>query len=78
MQPSGKFNGIDKGMTRSVTQWVTSTAAVVSFLVWPAGALAQVTPDQTLGTERSRVVSGRLGGRPAQQIQGGAQRGQTL
>lgn len=52
--------------------WLTS--AVLGIM--PESAQAQITPDRTLGAERSRVIDSR--GNQLRRIEGGAQRGSNL
>jgi filamentous hemagglutinin family protein len=53
--------------------WLT-----VSSVAWTQYAVAQVTPDATLGAESSTVTSTTVNGVPSELINGGASRGQNL
>lgn len=51
---------------------------LVTWSSLPAIAIAQIIPDDSLGTERSQVIGGTVQGAPAELINGGAQRGVNL
>lgn len=51
---------------------------VVAWSSLPAIALAQISPDNSLGSERSQVTRSPVQGSPAELIQGGARRGSNL
>lgn len=57
---------------------LTSIAALVAGSSLSTIALAQITPDGSLDTERSQVIPGIVGGAPAELINGGARRGANL
>ena len=46
--------------------------------LFPGGALAQIIPDNTLGTESSRTVPDTINNLPSDRIEGGATRGSNL
>lgn len=63
-------------------QWdgriLSSLVGCLIWGVWAEGAIAQIQPDSTLGSESSRVVPATLQGFPIQRIEGGASRGNVL
>lgn len=56
------------------------SATLLFALLWlfPTGAIAQIIPDRTLGTENSRPVSDTINNLPSDRIEGGATRGVNL
>jgi filamentous hemagglutinin family protein len=60
---------------RKVILWVAVVLGIFSF---PALAFAQITPDHSLGSERSRLINRPVDQQPADVIEGGAVRGRNL
>lgn len=58
--------------------WCSGIVALAIAALLPESAMAQLTPDSSLGAEQSIVVPGTVNGLPADLIQGGAQRGSLL
>ncbi|MBE9094759.1 S-layer family protein [Tychonema sp. LEGE 07203] len=57
---------------------LSATLFFALLLIFPTGAIAQIIPDRTLGTENSRTVSDTINNLPSDRIQGGATRGVNL
>ena len=49
-----------------------------ALLLLPSGAIAQITPDNSLGAESSRTVPATINNLPSDRIDGGATRGSSL
>jgi len=57
---------------------LSSALFFICLLLFPSKTFAQITPDNTLGSESSRTVSDTINNLPSDRIEGGATRGPSL